>query len=302
MALPLAVPGSVTLAHGAGEPDAGAGGLGIALGLALLAGGYALGLGRLWRRAGVGRGMPAWRAGAYFTGVLVLAVALVALDARADQAFAWHMLQHLLLLVVAAPLLVLGSPLYVLAWLFPAGWRRTAARHWNAMPTVRRAGAALAHPVTVWVTATAVLWLWHVPRLYEAAVADGRLHGLEHLSFVATSAAFWWAVLQPQGRRVLGWGAGVVYLFVTALQGSLLGALIVFARTPLYPHYAAAAVAGGRDPLADQQLAGLTMWVPGGVVYVALAAAFFVQWWREEERFQRGREATRPAAPQGGRP
>ena len=262
---------------------------------------YALGLTRLWRRAGLGRGVPVWRAVTFFGGMTVLALALTALDALADESFAWHMFQHLLLITVAAPLLVVGSPLYVSAWALPLAWRRGLARSWHAAPLLRSLGAALSHPVSVWVIATAVFWLWHVPRFYEAAVADERLHAVEHFTFLVTSAAFWWAVLVPQGRRALGRGAGVVYLFAAALQGSLLGVLLVFARAPLYPGYARTALAENRDPLSDQQLAGLVMWVPSGVIYVALAAVFFVQWLREEEREQRRREAVRRvAAPQGG--
>ncbi|GGO26508.1 cytochrome c oxidase assembly protein [Deinococcus humi] len=297
----LTLLGGLALAHGGAEHGGGAV-LWLPLDLALFGGLYALGLWRLWGRAGLGHGVSVGHAASFAIGLAVLTVALMALDPLADASFAWHMLQHLMLIMVSAPLLVLGSPLFVLGWAFPLVWRRAVAHGWNARGGLRAAGLALTHPVTVWIVATAVFWLWHVPRLYEAAVADERLHALEHFCFLATSAAFWWAVLQPQGRRRLGRGASVVYLFVTALQGSLLGALITFARTPLYPQYAAGALARGHDPLTDQQLAGLIMWVPSGVVYVTLAAVFFVQWWREEERFQRGRDAAPRPTPQGGQP
>lgn len=289
LALALLAPGGAE-AHVLGTAGGGAG-LGLVLSLAAVALAYAWGLALLWRRAGIGRGVPVWRALSYFTGAEVLTYALTALDGRADAFFAWHMVQHLLLITVAAPLLVLGTPLYVLAWVLPLSLRRRLARAWHGAPPLRAAWASLSHPVTVWVLATVVFWAWHVPAFYEAAVRDNRLHALEHLSFVVTAAMFWWAALQPQGRRSLSLGAGVVYLFVTALQGSLLGALLVFARNPLYAGYAGRALALGRDPLADQQLAGLVMWVPSGVVYLSLAAAFFVRWLRDEEQGQRAREA-----------
>ncbi len=275
-------------AHGLGTP--GSASLWLPLSLAAVGLLYAWGLYALWRRAGVGRGVPVWRALAYFAGVEVLTFALTVLDGRADTFFAWHMVQHLLLITVAAPLLVLGTPLYVLAWVLPLAWRRRAARAWHRAPVLRSLWAWLGHPVTVWLLATVVFWAWHVPPFYEAAVRDDRLHALEHLSFVVTAALFWWVALQPQGRRSLSLGVGVVYLFVTALQGSLLGALLVFARAPLYAGYAGRALAGGRDPLTDQQLAGLVMWIPSGVVYLSLAAVFFVRWLRDEEQGQRARE------------
>ena len=289
--------------HGASDHAEPSGSLQVWLdvGLIALPALYGLGLWRLWRRSGVGGGVAIWRAEAFFAGALVLALALTSLDELADSAFAWHMFQHLLLISVTAPLLVLGSPLYVLAWTLPLRWRRAAARSWNASGW-RALLAALWHPLTVWVLATGVFWLWHVPRLYDAAVKDERLHALEHLSFLASSAAFWWVVFQPQGRRALNRGASVVYLFAAALQGSLLGALLTFARAPLYPVYMQSASLTGRDALADQQLAGLVMWVPSGVLYVSLAAVFFVQWLRDEEREQRRRETCGLAGPLGGQP
>lgn len=286
--------GGLAAAHG-GEDHAAGFDWPVALGLLALALAYALGLRILWRRAGVGGGVAVWRALAFAGGVLALALALLTLDPRADGSLAWHMLQHMLLIVVAAPLLVLGTPLYVLGWTLPLGTRRAAARAWNRSPGLPILGRGLTHPVLVWVLATAVFWGWHVPRLYEAAADNGALHALEHLSFLGSSGLFWWALLQPQGRRTLARGAGVVYLFMTVLQGSLMGALLVFSRAPLYPEYAAHAVAEGRSPLADQQLAGLVMWVPFDVVYLALAGAFFVQWWRDEEAAQRRRDPSVPS-------
>lgn len=281
-------------AHGAGEAGDGEGTalwlltlLGLGLPLLL----YGWGLRTLWRRAGTGRGVPVWRALAFAAGLQVLGAALLGLDHAAHDSFAWHMAQHLLLILGAAPLLVLGAPLYVALWAAPLRWRRAGAQAWARRPALRAAWRRLTHPVAVWVLATAVFWGWHVPTLYEAAADNSALHALEHLGFLVTNGLFWWALLAPHGRRRLSPGAGVVFLFTTALQGSLLGALLTFARTPLYPGYAQRALARGQGALADQQLAGLVMWVPSGVVYVALSALFFIQWLRDEEGAQRLREA-----------
>lgn len=290
----LGLLGGVALAHGAAGDADGATPLWLALGLTALALLYAGGLARLWRRAGPGRGVSVARAAAFFAGLLVLAAALLALDHLADESFAWHMVQHLLLVMVAAPLLVLGWPLYVLGWTLPLGWRRGVARAWNRAPLWRAVWKGLNRPVLAWLLATGVFWAWHAPPLFDAAARDGRLHALEHLSFLATSALFWWVVLRPAGRRALSRGAAVLYLFAAALQASLLGALLTFARAPLYPDYTHKALAAGHDPLADQQLAGLVMWVPMDVVFLAFASVVFLRWLAGEEEAQRAREGLSP--------
>lgn len=284
--LALLLLGSSALAHGRPE-GADPVNAAIALSLGTFAALYGLGLGRLWARAGIGGGVGLWRALAVPGAVLVLVAALLSpLEHLADEAFAWHMGQHLLLILLAAPLLVLGSPLYVLAWVVPLEWRRKAARFWRGWPSLRRVLGALTHPLGVWLLATGVFWLWHLPALYGAAVRNDALHALEHLGFSVTAAMFWWALLQPHGRRRLERGAAVVYLFATMLQGSLLGALLTFAPRPLYAVYAG----GARDALSDQQLAGLIMWVPSGVVYLALSGVFCAQWLRDSEARQLRRE------------
>lgn len=219
-----------------------------------------------WRRASPGQ------LGSVLAGLLVLAVALLALDRLAGGSLAWRMAQQLLLILVAAPLLVLGWPLPARAL-----WHR------------------LNRPAFIWVLTTALLWTWHVPAFYDAAARDGGLRALEQLSFLVLGALFWWAVLRPPGRSGFARGAAAtVYLLAAALQSSLMGALLTFARAPLYPGYARRALAQGHDPLADQQLAGLLMWMPMDVVFVAFASVFFVRWLATEERRQLTRDSQRP--------
>ena len=266
----------------------------IALGLSALDAVYALGLWRLWSAAGRGRGVGAWRAAAFFVGVGVLFVALVSpLEVLAGRFFSVHMLQHLLLVLLAAPLLVAGMPGYALLWALPLTSRRTVGRAWRTCSKAR-ALAPLSHPLAAWLLFAGVFWLWHVPSLYETAIRFPAVHALEHLSMLGSAFLFWETLLQPLGRRRLYRGAAVLYLFATALQGSLLGAILTFAPRPLYPDYARLLSALGRDPLADQQLAGLLMWVPPGVLYLAWAAAMLVLWLQEAE------QGARLAAPREG--
>lgn len=256
----------------------------IALGLVAADAAYLLGLARLWRAAGRGVGVSLLRAGAYLLGVTVLFVALVSpLEVLAGRFFSAHMFQHLLLVLVAAPLLVAGAPVYALLWALPLNSRKALARGWQGL-RARRGLRWLAHPLAAWLLFVLTFWGWHIPGLYEAAVRSPAVHALEHLSMLVTAALYWEALVQPLGRRRLSRGAGVLYLFATALQGSLLGALLTFAPRPLYPEYARLLLAMGYDPLADQQLAGLIMWVPSGVVYLVWAGVMFTLWLQDSER------------------
>ena len=126
------------------------------------------------------------------------------------------------------------------------------------------------------------MWLWHLPALYEAALANEQVHALEHAIFLGTAWLFWEQVLRPQRRTLFAEGTAILLLFTTALHSGILGALITFAHTPWYRSYGATTAAWGLTPLADQQLAGVIMWAPGGVVYLiamlALIGVRLAQW------------------------
>jgi putative membrane protein len=232
---------------------------------------YLVGLVRIWRRAGRGHGVHTGQAAAFALGWTALAVALVSpIDAWGARLFSAHMLQHELLMVVAAPLLVLGRPFG--AWLFglPPGWRRALGRA-ARRPRWRRCWYVFTGPLAAWSLHGTALWIWHVPALFDAALASPGQHALQHLSFLTTALLFWWAVLGPVARRQPG--AALLSLFGTMLHTAALGALLALAESPWYAAYAATASVAGWDPLADQQLGGLIMWVPAGTGYVAAALA-----------------------------
>ena len=230
---------------------------------------YVRGLRTLWARGGVGRVVSKRRATCYAFAWLTLLVALVSpLDAMGAVLFSAHMVQHLLLMMVAAPLFVLGDPLTASLWTFPIGARRGVGAWWLRRTWLRAGWRTISSPGAAWLLHVVTLWLWHVPSLYDRALADERVHVVEHLTFFATALLFWWALFAPHGRR-LGSGAGVVYLFAAALQGTILGALLTLARHPLYTAHFGTTRAWGLTPLEDQQLAGLLMWVPASAVYLA---------------------------------
>lgn len=205
---------------------------------------------------------PASRVLAYAGAVLVLVAALFSpIDARADDSFAWHMAQHLMLMLGAAPLLALSNTHLVALFNLPIGQRRQAGRFVSRTPGVRAGGSSRLAPMVAALLFALGLWLWHAPRLYEDALANEQLHTLEHLTFLVTAAVFW-RMIATSGDRRLDAGTSIVLVTLVGLQGNLLAALITLAPEPLYASYAS-------QPLLDQQIAGLLMWVPAGLIYLA---------------------------------
>jgi putative membrane protein len=246
--------------------------------LALSASFYALGVLRLWRRAGIARGIGAMRVASFAVGWFALVAALVSpIDPLGIQLFAAHMLQHELLMVLAAPLLVVGRPLAVWAWALPFKSRRLigAALH---HPAWQVPWTALTRPLAAWFVHAAVLWLWHLPSLFQAALRNEGWHTLQHSSFLVSALLFWWSLLRPSSRSAQG--AALLYLFTTMVHTGALGALLTLSPIVWYPDYLMTTAALGIDALEDQQLGGLLMWVPAGFAYLATGLAMAAQWIR----------------------
>jgi cytochrome c oxidase assembly factor CtaG len=207
-------------------------------------------------------------------GAAALWVALLTrLDALGGELFSAHMIQHETLMLVAAPLLVLGRPLPVFLWAFPARARQTIAGIVRSV-AFARCWSAVSRPVVAWTLHATALWLWHAPLLFGAALANPAIHDLQHLSFLVTALIFWSAL---SGSRREG-GVAVLYLFTTTVHTSVLGALLTFATHPLYEAYLATAPHWNLTALEDQQLGGLILWVPGSRVYAGLALVLLSRW------------------------
>lgn len=224
--------------------------------------------------------------------MLALVVALISpLDGLSAALFSAHMAQHMLLILIAAPLLVLGEPGTALLWALPLGGRRGVGHWWQRRRGLRAFWHGCSRLGAAWAIAVATLWAWHAPALYQAALRSEPVHVLEHASFLLTSGLFWWTLLRRGAHGRVNYGAGIVAVFAMALQGGALGALMTFSTAPWYPAYAASAARYGLSPLDDQQLAGLIMWIPAGVAYLLAACALFVAWLNAVEAEDRRLEA-----------
>lgn len=237
---------------------------------------YAVGLSRLWAHAGRGRGVHVGPSLAFATGTLVLVVALVTpLDPLGSQLFSAHMVQHELLMIAAAPLLVVGRPLAVGIWALPIGWRRALGGLFHR-PGWRVPWRFVTGPLPAWVLHALALWVWHVPVLFEAALANEAVHAFQHIAFLVAALLFWWSVLGVTTRQARG--IALLSLFTTMVHTGALGALLTLSPVAWYPCYAQSADAFGLDALEDQQLGGLVMWIPAGLIYVACGLVLASSW------------------------
>lgn len=235
---------------------------------------YAAGLLRLWRQAGTGRGVSEWRAACFAAGIALLVLLLLSpLDASADLQLSAHMVQHLGLMLVAAPLLVLSRPGLVYLWALPRRWRPAGAG------LHRRSTLALSRPFVAWLIYLLTLWVWHLPALYQLALASDGVHFVQHATFLAAALIFWTAIIEA--KRGEGRAGAFATIFATMLHSGALAALMTTSEVVWYPVYP-----GGLD---DQQSAGLIMWVPSAAILVGAAIAVLAALLRDlEARAERG--------------
>jgi cytochrome c oxidase assembly factor CtaG len=245
------------------------------LGLALLI--YGTGWIRLARRAvSPPRGAPR-----FLSGWAVLTLALTSpLHEAGERSFTMHMTEHELIMLAATLLLASSNAGGVLAWGLPRPLRLALAGQWKS--PLQGAWRRLTEPITATAVQGAVMWAWHAPVLFDRALDSFDWHVVQHACFLLSSLLFWWAMLHPRGRG--GYGLSAACLFATSLIGGALGALMSFAASPWYAAYAAMGMTGiGLDPVTDQQLAGLVMWIPGGLVHGIAALVMFYKWFKSSE-------------------
>lgn len=250
----------------------------VLLSLGVLAWLYSRGLARLWAKVGAGNKVRRWQAACCFGSLALVFIALLSpLDALSEELSSAHMVQHMLLIGAAAPLFILGTPSFVLAWELPLQnqeWGsslKTFAFRLVNEPLLRQ-------PLVAWGLFAGTLWAWHHPVLYQAALRDPLLHDAQHLSFFIVSCVFWRVCLDPLGSRRLSPPAALPYLFTTSLHASALGIFLALSPRAWYADYASRTESWGLTPLEDQQLAGLIMWMPACLVYPGVAAALFGTW------------------------
>ena len=243
---------------------------------------FAVGLRRLWHEAPKRRSIRTSEALCFAGGWLALFIALVSpLHAWGRVLFSAHMSQHEVLMLVAAPLLVLGRPLIAFLWALPLNWSRRLG-NLGKISVINRLWRTLTIPLVAWLVHAVALWVWHIPALFDATLHSETVHTFQHLSFLLSALLFWWALIHgPQGA--LGYGAAVLYLFTTSVHSGALGALITVAGSVWYPSYVGLTSSWGLTPLEDQQLGGLIMWIPASLVYVIAGLALFAGWLREAD-------------------
>ncbi len=243
------------------------------------------------------------------SGLVAIGVALTSpIEAYEGSLFSVHMVQHLLLMLVAPPLLLGGGPITLTLRVSTPTIRRRLLWVLHS-PVVK----AISFPVVTWVLFAAVNWGWHFSTLYDEALENQLLHYFQHATFLAAALLFWWPVVgvDPSPWR-MPYPVRLFYLFLALPQNSFLGVSLLSAGTVLYPHYVTNLRTWGPKPLEDQQLGGVLMWVAGDIAFLVAMAIVIVAWMRHEERrtarlderlaaerAARGEEPWTPSVPRG---
>ncbi len=252
----------------------------IILGTIAIIGLYLYAVGPLRMKYQLADKVETWQVISFILGVNIIFLALFsALDALGDDyLFSAHMVQHLLLTMVGPPLMVLGTP----GWLVKPVLRN---------PSIFKIAKFLTYPVVAFVLYNADFWLWHAPTLYDATLYNQNLHILEHLTFMIFAVIYWWPVLSNSEELPrLSIGGQVLYIFLSGMPMVALGAGLTFA-SPLYAPYIQAPRVWGLSPATDQQLGGLIMWVPSGLLNIAIISVLFIRWMQQQDAKQRTQEA-----------
>jgi putative membrane protein len=219
-----------------------------------------------WRLRGLRHPPARWRLALYLLGLTAIASALLSpIDDLAEQFFPIHMVQHLLLTMVAAPLVLLGNPLPVVLWGVPRKARRWLAYPLTRTASFRKALRALTWLPVAWLVYVLDLWAWHLPLPYQLALRHEPVHVVEHAAFLLTALLFWWPIVHPAPRLHPPPGPGfeILYLLAATAQNTALGALLALPERSFYPYYDRIASHLGVDAAGEQAAAGGIMWVSG---------------------------------------
>lgn len=245
------------------------------IGAALIVGLYCYALGPYHRRYYSTIPLKRGQTVAFFLGVGIMLLALISpLDALGDDyLFSAHMLQHLCLTTFGPPLLLVGTPAWMLERLL-------------TNPFLLRMLKALTWAPLAFGLYNADFLIWHIPSLYNATLGNETIHIFEHMTFISLGLLSWWPIFSPSPRLPrLSLGGQVLYIFLNGMPAVLLGAGLTF-MPPLYAPYLAAPVVWGISHTVDQQLGGLIMWIPVNLFYIVIMSILFLQWMQKQEQKQ----------------
>jgi putative membrane protein len=257
----------------------------ILLTLGLAAAVHVMGRRRLKKRGSAHLVNP-WRSAAYFTGLAVLGIALMSpIDVLSGQFFYMHMIQHLLLVMIAAPLLWLADPMPIMMWGLPRGLRTEVGRWLRPDASFRHVVQSLTKPGLVWLYFVAFLVGWHDPGAYVAALQHELVHDLEHITFFVTALLFWWHVIgsAPHIHRRLSPGLRIGYALSVVPATALTGIAIALSNEPIYDYYTKVPRLGEMSVMQDQMLGGVIMWIPGSMMYIVAALILIAQIVQKED-------------------
>lgn len=262
---------------------------------------YALGV-RYMRRQGLDRHIRLWRIAAFYLGLVTLVAAVDSpFDAVADVLLWAHMLQHVLLVMVVAPILLLGEPLMplwravprstrraTLGWVVRQGWPR---RVWHAI------SSRLFRPVPVFLIFVTCFTVWHIPSLYDLALQNETIHGAEHMLFLVTALLLWAQLIPSRPLHLrLNLVGRMVYVVVIAMYSNLMGSIFIFSTQAFYPYYThLARPAGAPDPLMDQHFAGTAMDIPGMLIFFTAVCILLWVWLDQDEHAEDAPTVVAPA-------
>ncbi len=253
----------------------------IVVGTALIVACYLYGVGPLRRKYQLAAGVSASQVVIFLLGMGIMFLALVSpLDELGDSyLFSAHMLQHLCLTVAGPPLLLLGTP----GWLLRPLLRRRS---------IFLLASILTFPAVAFFLFNADFWLWHAPQLYDATLENEAIHVLEHLTFIVFAVIYWWPIFSPMEELPrLSFSGQVLYIFLSGMPTVALGAGLTF-LPPLYAPYLAAPRIWGISAATDQQLGGLIMWIPVNILNIIIVSILFIHWMQRQDARQRAHEAS----------
>ncbi len=248
---------------------------------------YTLGWYRL-RRQGSKQRLATWpRLVSYLSGLFCLAIALISpVDRLGGQLFFMHMIQHKLVIVFAAPLMLLANPFPFMLWALPTRLRRQAARPFRRGALVRQGLSKVGHPVVTWLIFITIYIGWHDPMAYNMALSHEWVHDMQHISFAVGSLLYWWPIIGAAPRvhgKFPAWGK-IAYLLVTIPPNMLIGVSIAYASSVTYTYYLSVPRIWGLTVMQDQQLGGVIMWIPGSQMFLMVALFILARMFGREKR------------------